>query len=213
MGRSNVINRRCARISVMSWAATGCCAFVPAANDDLESPGKTETVAKKLGNPCVSPTARLYCRGLFCTPEEPAMRPGEYVPDSTEGITRVEDLPEPFVVRRSRDSRRRPCPLCGRSCFRHGRGRRVLHDLGCPLRDRPRRLQVIYSQRVVGSRRASTGSAEDQTSNALATAVDTSGGEEPAPQNMTKGYAACRPLLICPRLSDAPPGNSMHRSM
>jgi hypothetical protein len=35
--------------------------------------------------------------------------PGECVADSTEGITPVEDLPEPSFVRRSRnDSRRRP---------------------------------------------------------------------------------------------------------
>jgi len=74
------------------------------------------------------------------------MGPGEYVPDNTEGITRVKDLPQPLVTRRSRDYRRRPCPRCGRSGFRHGRGRRTLHDLGCPLRDRPCRLQVIYSQ-------------------------------------------------------------------
>jgi hypothetical protein len=74
------------------------------------------------------------------------MRPGEYVPDSTEGITRVEDLPQPLLVRRSRDRRRRPCPRCGHSCFRHGKGRRWLHDLGCLLKDRPRRLLVVYSQ-------------------------------------------------------------------
>jgi hypothetical protein len=28
--------------------------------------------------------------------------PGQYVPDATEGITRVEDLPKPQIVRRSR---------------------------------------------------------------------------------------------------------------
>ena len=74
------------------------------------------------------------------------MRPGEYVPDITEGITRVEDLPPPLVVRRSRAYRRRPCPRCHRSCYRHSRGQRTLHDLGCLLRDRPRRLHVTYSQ-------------------------------------------------------------------
>src|SRR5215831_9245620 len=45
------------------------------------------------------------------------MGPGEYVPDNTEGITRVKDLPQPLVTRRSRDYRRRPCPRCGRSGF------------------------------------------------------------------------------------------------
>jgi hypothetical protein len=74
------------------------------------------------------------------------MGPGEYVPDSTEGITRVEDLPQPLLIHRSRDYRRRPCPHCHRSCFRHGKGRRFLHDIGCLLRDRPRRLLVVYSQ-------------------------------------------------------------------
>jgi hypothetical protein len=74
------------------------------------------------------------------------MGPGEYVPDSTEGITRVEDLPQPLLIHRSRDYRRRPCPRCRRSCFRHGKGRRCLHDIGCLLRDRPRRLLLVYSQ-------------------------------------------------------------------
>jgi hypothetical protein len=74
------------------------------------------------------------------------MGPGEYVADCTEGITRVEDLPTPLVAHRSRNYRRRPCPRCRRSCFRHDRGRRALHDVGCLLRDRPRRLQVVYSQ-------------------------------------------------------------------
>jgi hypothetical protein len=73
-------------------------------------------------------------------------RPGEYLPDSTEGITRVEDLPKPLLGKRSRNHRRRPCPRCGRSCYRDGLGRRTLHDLGCPVRDRPRVLQVVYSR-------------------------------------------------------------------
>jgi transposase len=72
--------------------------------------------------------------------------PGEYVPDSTEGITRVEDLPSPLLLQRSRDFRRRPCPRCGRSCYRHARGHRSLHDLGCLLRGRPRVLHVAYSR-------------------------------------------------------------------
>ena len=74
------------------------------------------------------------------------MAPGIYTPDRTEGITRVEDLPTPLVERRSRSYRRRRCPCCGRSCYRDTRGRRVLHDLGDPLRDRPRDLQVVYSK-------------------------------------------------------------------
>ena len=72
--------------------------------------------------------------------------PGEYVPDSSEGITRVEDLPAALHVSRSRSYRRRPCPWCGRSCYRHATGRRQLHDLGCLLRDRQRVLCVVYSR-------------------------------------------------------------------
>ena len=36
--------------------------------------------------------------------------PGEYLPDVTEGITRVEDLPPPEIIERSRKYKRRPCP-------------------------------------------------------------------------------------------------------
>lgn len=74
------------------------------------------------------------------------MRPGKYVPDTTEGITRVEDLPKPILERRSRNYRRRRCPICGRSCYRDNVGRRVLHDLGSVRKDRPRDIQLIYSR-------------------------------------------------------------------
>jgi hypothetical protein len=73
-------------------------------------------------------------------------KPGEYVPDSTEGISCVEDLPKPLVCKRSRNYPHRPCPRCSRCCYRHGLGQRVLHDLGCLLRDRPRQLLVVYSR-------------------------------------------------------------------
>ena len=36
--------------------------------------------------------------------------PGEYVPDATEGITRVEDLPKPRIHKQSRNFAARPCP-------------------------------------------------------------------------------------------------------
>jgi len=77
--------------------------------------------------------------------------PGEYVPDSTEGITCVEALPPPLHIKRSRSYRRRPCPRCRRSCYRHALGQRTLHDLGCLLRDRPRVLQVVYSRHYCAS--------------------------------------------------------------
>jgi hypothetical protein len=72
--------------------------------------------------------------------------PGEYRPDATEGITRVDDLPKPSVCIRSRNYRRRPCPRCGHSSYRNGTARRSLHDLGDPLTGRPRDLVVLRSQ-------------------------------------------------------------------
>src|SRR5512140_886399 len=72
--------------------------------------------------------------------------PGEYRPDPTEGITRIEDLPKPKVRCQSRNYRRRSCPRCGQSAYRDRRVRRTLHDLGNPLTGRPRELIVIYSQ-------------------------------------------------------------------
>jgi hypothetical protein len=72
------------------------------------------------------------------------MGPGEYLPDSTEGSTRAEDLPPPLQECRSRSYRRRPCPRCGRPCPRHGLGHRTRHDVGSPRRDRPRQLTVAY---------------------------------------------------------------------
>ena len=72
--------------------------------------------------------------------------PGEYRPDPSEGITRIEDLPKPKIRCQSRNYRRRPCPRCGQSAYRDRRVRRTLHDLGNPLTGRPRELIVIYSQ-------------------------------------------------------------------
>ena len=39
--------------------------------------------------------------------------PGEYCPDPSQGITRIEDLPKPKLRCQSRNYRRRPCPRCG----------------------------------------------------------------------------------------------------
>lgn len=72
--------------------------------------------------------------------------PGEYAADVTEGIVRVEDLPNPQVVERSRNYKRRPCPECGTGAYRLRTCRRTLHDLGDPLSCRPRDLHVTYSQ-------------------------------------------------------------------
>src|SRR4051812_14383359 len=55
-------------------------------------------------------------------------------------------LPSPKLVRRSRNSEHRPCPECGKSCPRERVRTRTLHDLGDPLRGRPRDIRLTYSQ-------------------------------------------------------------------
>ena len=64
--------------------------------------------------------------------------PGEYRPDPTAGISRIEDLPKPKIRCQSRNYRRRPCPRCCHSAYRDRLVRRTLHDLGNPLTGRPR---------------------------------------------------------------------------
>ena len=73
-------------------------------------------------------------------------QPGYYVPDPTEGITRVEDLPQPRHIRRSRNYPRRRCPWCGHSSYRNRTCTRTLHDLGDLAANRPRDLVITYSQ-------------------------------------------------------------------
>jgi transposase len=72
--------------------------------------------------------------------------PGEYVPDATEGITRVEDLPKPRLERRSRNYPARRCRRCGRRAGRYAVASRTLHDLGDPRSDRPVDLLVTSSK-------------------------------------------------------------------
>jgi len=72
--------------------------------------------------------------------------PGEYLPDVTEGITRVEDLPKARIVKQSRNYERRPCPSCERSAYRDRVVTRVLHDLGDLRANRPVDLKVSHSQ-------------------------------------------------------------------
>ena len=72
--------------------------------------------------------------------------PGEYRPDPTEGITRIEDLPQPKIRHRSRNFRRRPCPRCGHSAYRDRVFRRTLHDLGDLTAGRPCDVVLTYSQ-------------------------------------------------------------------
>jgi len=72
--------------------------------------------------------------------------PGRYVSDVTEGIVRVEDLPQAKIIERSRSFRRRTCPECGRSAYRLRTVVRRLHDLGDMVSGKPRDIQITYSQ-------------------------------------------------------------------
>jgi len=56
--------------------------------------------------------------------------PGECLPNGTEGITRIEDLPKAKVVKRARNYKRRQCPQCGHSAYPDRVFTRILHDLG-----------------------------------------------------------------------------------
>jgi len=81
-------------------------------------------------------------------PEKPAPRlgPGEYLPDPTEGITRVEDLPQPKLIRINRNVERLACPRCGHPAYRDHVYTRRLHDVGDLDAGRPRELEITYSQ-------------------------------------------------------------------
>ena len=72
--------------------------------------------------------------------------PGRYVSDVTEGIVRVEDLPQAKIIERSRNYRHRTCPECGRSAYRLRTVVRRLHDLGDLVSGKPRDIQITYSQ-------------------------------------------------------------------
>jgi hypothetical protein len=72
--------------------------------------------------------------------------PGEYLPDPTEGVTAVAHLPTPRVRHRSRQFRRRRCPVCRCPAYRYDSGQRTLHDLGDLRSGRPLDLLVHYSK-------------------------------------------------------------------
>ena len=67
---------------------------------------------------------------------------GDYVGDAFEGITRLEDLPQPQIIERPRNYGHRRCPGCGRSAHRLRTAQRTLHDLGDPASGRPREPHV-----------------------------------------------------------------------
>jgi transposase len=71
--------------------------------------------------------------------------PGRYVPDPTEGITNVKDLPAPHLVAYQRDHKQTTCPRCGHLASRHKSGQRTLHDLGDLCTGHPVDLLVAYS--------------------------------------------------------------------
>jgi transposase len=72
--------------------------------------------------------------------------PGEYVPDRSEGITKIGDLPRAMVVECSRNHSRQTCPGCGKSAYRDRVYRRKLHDVGDVIKGRPREIALTYSQ-------------------------------------------------------------------
>ena len=72
--------------------------------------------------------------------------PGDYVPDATEGITSVEDLPKPRIEHRSRNYKARHCPRCGHRAGRYAVATRTLHDLGDPRSGRPIDLVLTCSR-------------------------------------------------------------------
>jgi hypothetical protein len=63
--------------------------------------------------------------------------PGEYVPDPTEGIVDVKDLPLPIFVPYDAHDDHSPCPRCGPLASRHQCAQRTLHDLGDLRAGRP----------------------------------------------------------------------------
>ena len=72
--------------------------------------------------------------------------PGEYRPDSTKGITRVQELPQAKIKRLSHSHKKHPCPHCGHSSYRDKVFTRKLHDLGDLAANRPVELWISYSQ-------------------------------------------------------------------
>lgn len=71
--------------------------------------------------------------------------PGRYVPEPTEGITNVNDLPAVVLAVYHRDHRQSPCPRCGHLAPRDKSRQRTLHDLGNLSTGHPVDLLVSYS--------------------------------------------------------------------
>ena len=71
--------------------------------------------------------------------------PGRYVPDASEGITNVDDLPKPKVKYRSRERKKCRCPNCDYLARQHDVRKRSLHHLGDSLSGRPVEIILRYS--------------------------------------------------------------------
>lgn len=61
---------------------------------------------------CRNPSVSMYLPEGIARPG-----PGEYLPDPTEGITRIEDLPKPKILRRSHVTGDSRAPRCGHSAY------------------------------------------------------------------------------------------------
>jgi hypothetical protein len=71
--------------------------------------------------------------------------PGEYVPDPTEGLVDVKDLPAPQLGFYRRNHQHTPCPRCGHLASRHTSDQRTVHDRGDVCTGRPVDLRVTSS--------------------------------------------------------------------
>ena len=72
--------------------------------------------------------------------------PGDYVPDITEGINCIEDLPKAKTKCRSRVYKKRPCSCCGNAACREKIYTRTLHDLGDLAANHPIDIVLRFSQ-------------------------------------------------------------------
>ncbi len=72
-------------------------------------------------------------------------RPGAYLTDVTEGITRVEDVPKAKIISRSRNYTDRKCPRCGTRASRLRCVHRLLHDLGDLVAGHPHEIHMTSS--------------------------------------------------------------------
>lgn len=79
---------------------------------------------------------------LTTTPRK--LGPGEYRPDVA--FARIEDLPQPKILKQRRNYLHRPCPRCGKSAHRDRVFTRQLHDVGDLVSGRPHELRISYSQ-------------------------------------------------------------------